>query len=55
MFISLKDNRYNNTIPWDNAWKDYDDKGEIGVVKSPAYEQFEKTLQKFNRVSFTSS
>ena len=40
MFISLKDNQYNNTIPWDNAWKDYDDKGEIGVVKSPAYEPF---------------
>ena len=53
MFISLKDNQYNNTVPWDRAWKDYDDKGEIGVVKSPAYEQFEKTLQKFNRVSLT--
>ena len=53
MFISLKDNRYNNTVPWDNAWIDYDDKGKIGVVKSPAYEQFEKTLQKFNRVSLT--
>lgn len=53
MFISLKDNQYNNTIPWDNAWKDYDDKGEIGVVKSPAYEQFEKILKKFNRVSLT--
>lgn len=53
MFISLKDNQYNNTVPWDNAWKDYDDKGKIGVVKSPAYEQFEKTLQKFSGVSLT--
>ena len=53
MFISLKDNQYNNTVPWDKACKDYDGKGEIIAAKSPADEQIKKTLKKFSGVSLT--
>ena len=53
MFISLKDNQYNNTVPWDKACKDYDGKGEIIAVKSPTDEQVKKTLKNFSGVSLT--
>ena len=35
MFISLKDNQYNNTIPWENAWKKYRSDGKIDAVSPP--------------------
>ena len=56
MFISLKDNQYNNTVPWDKAWKDYDvNKKIVGVDSSdyPIYDDYKKTLKKYNRVSLT--
>jgi 5-methylcytosine-specific restriction endonuclease McrBC regulatory subunit McrC len=53
MFISLKDNQHNKTVPWNEAWKDYDVDGQIVAAESPPYEQFKVTLKKFSGVSLT--
>ena len=56
MFISLKDNQYNNTVPWNSAWKGYNDNGELIAVSSPKYSEgsdYKKILTHFNGKSLT--
>ena len=51
MYISLKDNRYYNTVPWNEAWKDY---GESGIIApAPTDDGYKDTLKKFSGVPLT--
>ena len=51
MFISLKDNQYDNTISWKQAWKEYGNDRKIVAVSSPKYfdgSEYKKILTLFN-------
>ena len=53
MLISLKDNQYNNTVPWEKAWKEYVD-GEVVGAKSPEYsDEYKKILAPFRGKTLT--
>ena len=51
MYISLKDNRYYNTVPWNEAWKDYGESGNI--APAPTDDGYKDTLKKFSGVPLT--